>query len=79
MAQKRKGLGDNMIPDREKPHMCPVCGQHEFPTKASFKICPICGWEDDYIQEIEPDLAGGANDFSLNENRKRWANGEYAK
>ena len=79
MAQKRKGLGDSMIPDRDKPHMCPVCGQYEFPTKASFDICDVCGWEDDYIQEIEPDLAGGANKYSLNENRKRWANGEKAK
>ncbi|MBQ5316992.1 MAG: hypothetical protein J6I96_05505 [Oscillospiraceae bacterium] len=61
------------------PHKCPVCGQTEFPFIGSNLICDVCKWEDDSVQETEPDLAGGANKYSLNENRKRWANGEYAK
>ena len=67
-----------MLPSRDRPHKCPVCGEHEFPGEDSYRICPICGWEDDYLQETEPDYSGGANDLSLNENRKRWANGEKA-
>ena len=60
------------------PHKCPVCGQYVFPYKGSDLICDVCGWEDDIVQENDPDYAGGANQFSLNENRKRWEKGEYA-
>lgn len=28
-------------------------------------ICPVCWWEDDDIQERDPDFAGGANGVSL--------------
>ena len=42
------------------PHMCPVCGKFEFPTHGSFDICEVCGWEDDYVQEQDPEF-GGAN------------------
>ena len=46
--------------DYYKPHMCPVCGKFEFDSHGSYDICDICGWEDDPIQEDDPD-AGGAN------------------
>ncbi len=67
-----------MTKEWNTPHKCLVCGQTEFPRKGSYKICQICGWEDDSLQEANPDYDGGANDLSLNENRKRWANGERA-
>ncbi len=53
-------------------HKCPVCGQYEFSRKDSFEVCEICGWEDDSLQEDEPDYAGGANRLSLNQFRKEW-------
>jgi hypothetical protein len=37
-----------------------------------FEICPLCGWEDDDIQNDDPDYAGGANELSLNQYRSRW-------
>ncbi len=52
-----------------KPHLCPVCGQTIFPDVNSFEICEICGWEDDAVQEDDPDYDGGANRISLNEAR----------
>ena len=61
------------------PHKCPVCGQTVFPFPGSDLICDVCNWEDDSVQESDPDYAGGANKYSLNENRKRWANGEKPK
>ena len=48
-----------------KPHLCPVCGKHEFPRRGSFDVCEECGWEDDGLQENEPD-EGGANPETLN-------------
>lgn len=33
-------------------------------------ICIVCGWQDDDIQNDDPDFAGGANTLPLNEYRK---------
>ena len=35
-------------------------------------ICIICGWQDDDIQNDDPNFAGGANTLSLNEYRKNF-------
>ncbi|HIW47752.1 MAG TPA: hypothetical protein H9687_00510 [Firmicutes bacterium] len=53
-------------------HLCPVCGMYEFPEKDSFDVCQVCGWEDDLLQLVEPDFAGGANRLSLNQFREKW-------
>jgi uncharacterized Zn finger protein (UPF0148 family) len=49
---------------------CPVCGQYVF--EMDFDLCPVCDWQHDRVQEIEPDLAGGANKESLNEAKNAW-------
>lgn len=46
---------------------CPVCNQHEFDHDDDYDICPICGWENDGIQNANPNFKGGANPMSLNE------------
>jgi hypothetical protein len=38
----------------------------------AYEICPVCGWEDDPAQSGDPDLAGGANNDSLNQARATW-------
>lgn len=48
-------------------HLCPVCGKYEFEERGSFDICEECGWEDDLVQEENPDEEGGANQMSLNQ------------
>lgn len=58
-----------------KKHKCPVCGQYEFEEFGSFDICEVCGWEDDAYQEKYPDEDCCANQMSLNEARKAWAEG----
>lgn len=48
-------------------HKCPVCGKYEFESHNCFDVCEICNWEDDAVQENNPDYKGGANKMSLNE------------
>ncbi len=45
-------------------HICPVCGQYDFEDFDTYDACPVCGWQDDSLQEDEPDYAGGANKLS---------------
>lgn len=51
---------------------CPVCGEYEFEEDDDFDVCEICGWENDGIQNDDPDYDGGANSMSLNEFRAAW-------
>jgi hypothetical protein len=39
----------------------------------SYEICPVCFWEDDPVQNRDPEYAGGANHTSLNEARRNFA------
>ena len=55
-----------------KGQICPVCGKYTFEEDGNYEICPVCGWEDDPIQKDDPDLAGGANDLSLNQYREEY-------
>lgn len=53
---------------------CPCCGflTRDETAYGSFDICPVCFWEDDDVQALDPDFAGGANDVSLNEARENF-------
>lgn len=53
-------------------NVCPICGQSQL---AEFDICDVCEWENDLIQFDNPDFSGGANQMSVNEARKAWAEG----
>ena len=51
---------------------CPCCGYYTLPSAGAYDICPVCFWEDDPVQEDDPDYPGGANDLSLNECRRNY-------
>jgi hypothetical protein len=51
---------------------CVCCGFPTLPPESIFEICTLCGWQDDEVQNLEPDMAGGANPESLNEYRAKW-------
>lgn len=49
---------------------CACCNLYELPHGSVFEICPVCGWEDDDLQNEQPDFEGGANELSLNQARQ---------
>ncbi len=55
-----------------KKYVCPCCGYRTLSEKGSYEICPVCYWEDDPVQERDPEYAGGANDLSLEESRNNY-------
>ncbi len=57
----------------ESHDICPVCGRYTFAEPHD--ICPVCGWEQDSVQEADPSFAGGANEMSLCDARKKWEDG----
>jgi hypothetical protein len=54
---------------------CPCCGYLTFDEEpcGTYEICPVCYWEDDSIQNEEPDYDSGANGISLNEAKENFA------
>lgn len=64
------GTDSEVLEVREKI-ACKCCGC--LTIEYSFDICPICGWEQDDIQELDPEYKGGANgDLSLNEAKENY-------
>ena len=54
---------------------CPCCGYLTLEeAKGDFDICPVCFWEDDPVQNENPDFGGGANHVSLNEAKRNYIN-----
>ena len=54
---------------------CPCCGYLTFDEEpcGTFEICPVCCWEDDNVQNDDPNYDGGANGISLNEAKENFA------
>ena len=50
----------------EDKYLCPCCNSFEFTDEYSYEICEVCGWENDPIQNKDPNFSGGANKESLN-------------
>ena len=53
---------------------CPCCGYKTFDEKpnGTFEICVVCFWEDDNIQNENPNYSGGANKISLKQAQKNF-------
>lgn len=46
-------------------YSCRCCGAFTLLESGGWEICDVCGWEDDPVQAIDPDFAGGANEMTL--------------
>ena len=68
-------------------HTCPCCGYKTLsePAQGTYEICELCGWEDDLVQNRDPDYQGGANGICLREAQHEFlknslsSTGEYEK
>ncbi len=68
-AETRKmQMGDETVKE-EKQRVCACCGA---PIPEKYAVCDVCGWEDDPVQNQDPDFAGGANKESLREYREKY-------
>ena len=54
----------------EPPYKCKLCGIHEILNW--HEICEVCGWQDDVVQQKDPNYEGGANNLSFNQYKKIW-------
>jgi hypothetical protein len=65
--------------DDEENHIkakpCPCCGYLTMGPESpgSFEICEVCNWQDDPVQYQDPDYEGGANEMSLKQARRNYA------
>lgn len=59
----------------EMKYTCPCCGYKTLAEKppGTYDICSICFWEDDAVQFDDPDYEGGANEVSLRQAQKNFA------
>ena len=55
-----------------KKYECPCCGCITLDERAAWNICPVCFWEDDAVQNSDPEFEGGANKVCLREARKNF-------
>lgn len=53
----------------KKQRSCACCGA---PIAEKYEICDLCGWEDDPVQNNDPEFAGGANQDCLNDYRRKY-------
>lgn len=59
----------------EEMRFCMCCGNSlRFPYSCN-EICEVCGWEDDELQNDDPQFDGGANDMSLEQAREAYRQG----
>lgn len=63
----------------EYKYICPCCNQKGIEERGISDVCCFCGWEEDFLQENNPDYKGGANRMSLNEVRAAYAEGREVR
>ena len=56
--------------DEYPPYKCKLCGIGNI--EMTHDICDYCGWEDDDVQQDDPEYVVGANIMSFNQYKKFW-------
>lgn len=52
---------------------CACCETPEFEEDGNYEICSICNWQNDPVQNSDPNYSGGANKLSLNKSKEEYS------
>ncbi len=56
-----------------KRHKCPCCGHYTLPLDNYMdEICKVCFWQNDLVQNDDPNFEDGANEMNLKEARESY-------
>ena len=67
MAQTHQGG-----PMADRKYQCNCCGFRTLTVSNGYEVCPVCFWEDDPVQNEDPQNSGGANSLSLEQARRNY-------
>jgi hypothetical protein len=61
--------------NKTKKRRCACCGCYTLEEpEGGYEICPVCFWEDDAVQNNDPEFSGGANKVCLREAQENFEN-----
>ena len=59
---------DKLRENKTRKRRCACCGCYTLEEpEGGYEICPVCFWEDDAVQNNDPEFTGGANKVCLRE------------
>lgn len=58
---------------------CKCCGDFTIEEYDDYEICSTCGWQDDDVQNDDPEFWGGANELCLREYREKWVKSQTVR
>ncbi len=71
--EKWDQTAEKLCENKTSKRKCACCGYYTLTEPAGgFEICPVCFWEDDAVQNSDPEFEGGANKVCLREARKNF-------
>ncbi|MCQ2490151.1 MAG: hypothetical protein MJ079_00995 [Ruminococcus sp.] len=64
--ERWNGIAAKLREYKTRKRRCACCGCYTLDeSEGRFEICPVCFWEDDAVQNNDPEFAGGANKVCL--------------
>lgn len=56
----------------DRRYQCNCCGFQTLTASNDYEVCPVCFWEDDPVQNEDPQYTGGANSLALEQARHNY-------
>ena len=66
--ERWNAIADKLRENKTRKRRCACCGCYTLEEpEGGYEICPVCFWEDDAVQNNDPEFSGGANKVCLRE------------